>query len=136
MSTCYCINIRTISRRISAQYNDVFKPLAITVAQYSLLSRIKAHQTISITQLALECELERSTVGRNIKVLEKMNLVRTGTFSENQSDKRETQMELTDLGVGILHEARQLWEAKQKEIEGKLGGKEKAKELLDLLNQI
>lgn len=117
------------------QYSNALKPLNITVSQYSLLKMIKRHQMISITHLAKECELERSTVGRNIKVLEKMNFIYFAA-PENKNDQRENLIAVTEHGSRVLEEATRIWQSVQKEIEEKLGGEEKAKELLTILNSL
>ncbi|MBZ7925396.1 MarR family winged helix-turn-helix transcriptional regulator [Ensifer adhaerens] len=131
MSRCYCILLRKASRKLSSLYDDALEPIGINVAQFSLLRHIERGQPISITELGRQTELERSTVSRNIKVLESMDLVATGAGA----DQREAVVELTDNGRNILQDGAPLWQGAQDKIEAKLGVEDtaKLKELLQAL---
>lgn len=131
MSRCYCILLRKASRKLSSLYDDALEPIGINVAQFSLLRHIERGQPISITELGRQTELERSTVSRNIKVLEGMDLVATGAGA----DQREAVVELTDNGRNILQDGAPLWQGAQDKIEAKLGVEDtaKLKELLQAL---
>lgn len=131
MSRCYCILLRKASRKLSSLYDDALEPIGINVAQFSLLRHIERGQPISITELGRQTELERSTVSRNIKVLEGMDLVATSAGA----DQREAVVELTDNGRNILQDGAPLWQGAQDKIEAKLGVADtaKLKELLQAL---
>ncbi|MBK5570329.1 MarR family winged helix-turn-helix transcriptional regulator [Ensifer sp. SSB1] len=131
MSRCYCILLRKASRKLSSLYDDALEPIGINVAQFSLLRHIERGQPISITELGRQTELERSTVSRNIKVLEGMDLVATSAGA----DQREAVVELTDNGRNILQDGAPLWQGAQDKIEAKLGVEDtaKLKELLQAL---
>ncbi|MGO4620410.1 MarR family winged helix-turn-helix transcriptional regulator [Ensifer sp. 2TAB8] len=131
MSRCYCILLRKASRKLSSLYDDALEPIGINVAQFSLLRHIERGQPISITELGRQTELERSTVSRNIKVLEGMDLVATGAGA----DQREAVVELTENGRNILQDGAPLWQGAQDKIEAKLGVEDtaKLKELLQAL---
>jgi len=116
-SPCYCVLLRAASRRTTAIYDAALKPVGIGVAQFSLMRRIKGAGTISLTELARLAELDRSTVGRNVRVLERMGLV-TETAAD---DQRETAVALTDAGRETLRLARPLWDDAQREVETALG---------------
>jgi DNA-binding MarR family transcriptional regulator len=109
MSRCYCILLRKASRKLSSLYDDALEPIGINVAQFSLLRHIERGQPISITELGRQTELERSTVSRNIKVLEGMDLVATSAGA----DQREAVVELTDNGRNILQDGAPLWQGAQ-----------------------
>ncbi|GIN95809.1 transcriptional regulator [Siminovitchia terrae] len=132
MNECYCVNLRTAARRVSGYYNAALKPLNINVAQFSMLRRIHRHHQLSITKVGEVCELDRSTAGRNLKVLEKMDLV---TFS-SAKDKREMLVSLSIKGLDVLEKGNIMWKQAQKNIEEKLGGEEKANSLLELLKTL
>ncbi|MBO1005471.1 MarR family winged helix-turn-helix transcriptional regulator [Pseudogracilibacillus auburnensis] len=132
LNECYCINLRTAARRVSGSYNATFKPLGINVAQYSMLRRINRFHKLSITKVGEVCELDRSTAGRNLKVLEKMGLV---TFT-SAKDRREMSVSLSVKGLDILEKGNILWIQAQKNMEDKLGGEENANHLLALLKKL
>ena len=126
-STCHCIVLRRATRRVSSHYDDVLAPLGINIAQFSLLRNIHRATEISLTELSAKVELDRSTVGRNIKVLEKMGLVASGPGE----DKRESVLSLTAGGLKIMTDADPLWDQAQQRIEDRLG-----KDNLDLLHAL
>ena len=62
-------------------------------------------------------DLDRSTVGRNIKVLERLRLVRLAPAK----DQREAAVKLTPAGAEALWRAAPLWEDAQRRVETALG---------------
>ncbi len=116
-TTCYCAALRAASRKTTALYDEALTPAGIGVAQYSLMPRIRRAGAVSLTELARLAELDRSTVGRNVRVLERMGLV-TETTAE---DQRETAVALTEAGRERLRRARPLWDEAQRRIEAAIG---------------
>lgn len=114
---CYCIALRKLSRRLTAVYDEAFAPLGITVSQFSQLRHIKHRQPVSLTELADILELDRSTVGRNTKVLHRMGLV---AMTPSPDDQRETMLTLTDEAMALLKRATPIWDDVQQRIEAKL----------------
>jgi DNA-binding MarR family transcriptional regulator len=72
---------------------------------------------VSLTDLGLLAGLDRSTIGRNVKVLERRGLVRLASAE----DQREAAVTLTSAGVEALHRGAPLWEAAQRRVETALG---------------
>lgn len=127
-STCHCILLRKASRRVSSYYDEALAPLGINIGQFSLLRHINRLAPVSLTELANRVELDRSTVGRNAKVLERMGLVTIG----HGEDQREAMLELTDKGRDLLRKGAPLWDSVQDDIEARLGP-EKTAQLQELL---
>ncbi|WDZ81258.1 MarR family winged helix-turn-helix transcriptional regulator (plasmid) [Ensifer adhaerens] len=117
MSRCYCALLRKATRRVTSLYDDALEPIGINLAQFSMLRHIERGEPISMTELGRTIELERSTVSRNVKVLEGMGLVTTGSGK----DQREAVVELTENGRQILTDGAPLWEGAQDKIEARLG---------------
>jgi len=117
LSPCYCTRLRAASRRIAAVYDAALEPLGINVAQFSLLRMIERRRPVSLTELARAADLDRSTMGRNVRVLERLELVRLG----RGDDQREAVVALSAKGASLLAEAAPLWEASQQLIEARLG---------------
>lgn len=84
---------------------------------FRLLRRIEAAQSISITELAEIVGLDRSTLGRNLRVLERQSLVEMGTGK----DGRARSVSLTETGHKKLLEAVPLWQAAQREFSEIMG---------------
>lgn len=116
-SECYCVLLRKASRKVSSLYDGALKPLGINVAQFSLLRNIRRAEPISLTDLASRLELDRSTVGRNVRVLEKRKLV----VLVPGEDQRETLLRLTDVAHRLLEQGAPLWEATQQRMEAAMG---------------
>lgn len=128
MSRCYCALLRKATRRVTSVYDDALQPIGLNLAQFSLLRHIARDEPISMTELGRKIELERSTVSRNVKVLEGMGLAATGSGK----DQREAVVELTENGHRNLIDGAPLWQAAQDKIEARLGT-DAAAQLEDLL---
>lgn len=131
-TTCHCIIFRRISRLLTARYDAALAPFGITTGQYSLLMQVKRGKAVSLTQLGRSAELDRSTIGRNIRVLERMGLVALGKCSE---DERETLVTLTDAAFLLLAQSEPVWNAAQKAVEDQVGI-EKLNEIKNILNAL
>lgn len=126
---CYCNVLRKAARRASATYDAVLAPFGINIAQFALLRIITVKGPLSLTELARIAELDRSTMGRNVRVLEGMGLMKTVRSDE---DQRETVVALTERGIALFNQALPAWEACQDQIEARLGP-EKIAALKDIL---
>ncbi|HSI40427.1 MAG TPA: MarR family transcriptional regulator [Xanthobacteraceae bacterium] len=127
-SPCFCTLLRKATRRLGSAYDEVLAPFGINIAQYSLLRMITRGGPLSLTELGRIAELDRSTIGRNVRVLERMGLLKTG---RGEDDQREAVVILTARGTQVLEEATPAWERCQRTIENRLGG-----EKFDALQQI
>jgi DNA-binding MarR family transcriptional regulator len=116
-SSCYCILLRKASRRLSARYDEALEPFGINIGQFSQMRNIRRNEPLSLTELATIMELDRSTVGRNTKVLERMGLVETVTGE----DQREALLQLSKEGRALLKAAEPVWEDVQVKIDERLG---------------
>jgi DNA-binding MarR family transcriptional regulator len=116
-TTCYCVAVRTAARRTTALYDSLLEPAGVTLAQFSLLRKVERAGTVSLTKLGQLAELDRSTIGRNVKALEELRLVRTASTT----DQREAAVRLTPVGKDTLRRAAPLWEEAQRRVEAALG---------------
>ena len=77
---------------------------------FRLLRRVDPAQSVSITKLAEIVDLDRNTLGRNPRVLEKQPLV---TIRADK-DGRARLVSLTETGRAVLQDAERLWQAAQR----------------------
>lgn len=114
---CYCTTLREATRKLTAVYDDALAPTGVNVAQFSLLRTLERSAPLTLTEFGRLSELDRSTIGRNVKILERMGLValRAG------DDRRESVAVLSKAGRRILANGAPLWESAQKTVETKLG---------------
>ena len=127
-SSCYCILLRKASRRLSALYDEALEPFGINIGQFSHLRSVKRNEPVSLTDLGSVMELDRSTIGRNTKVLERMGLVQT----VSGDDQREALLQLSEKGRALLEQAEPVWEEVQVKIDARLGA-DRTGELQQLL---
>jgi DNA-binding MarR family transcriptional regulator len=132
MTPCFCTTLRIASRKLSADYDAALAPLGINIAQYFLLRTIGGHEALSLTELGRLAELDRSTAGRNVRVLERMELVGT---RRSDADQREALVSLTAAGEALLRDAKPLWDACQQAFKRRLGA-DKLKALNALLADV
>lgn len=125
------MNLRNAARKVSAVYDAALEPLGITIAQFSLLRRVKRLEPVSLTELGRVTEHDRSTIGRNVRLLEKMGLLAQG----KGKDQRETVVTLTDAGREALTQGAPLWDACQARIEARLGP-ERVAAIADILTML
>lgn len=125
---CYRILLNRASRKVSALYDEALAPLGVSIAQFNLIRVIISMEPVSVTDLATFVELERSTVGRNGRVLERLGLVKMS----HGSDQREALFSLTEKGHEVLKRGLPLWDSVQHGIEENLGA-DKARQLQRLL---
>ncbi|MCK9797516.1 MarR family transcriptional regulator [Pseudomonas sp. MAFF 302030] len=130
-SQCLCINLRRAARGVSRHYDGALDGFGINVAQYSLLCNLQRLQEPSISSLAEAMGLDRSTLGRNLRVLEGEGLL---TLAEGE-DQRNRIVRLTAAGEERLQAALPAWEAAQERLIERLGV-EKREALLALLNEL
>lgn len=105
------------NRKLSARYDEALAPTGINIAQFSLLRNVQRHQPVSLTELGRHMELDRSTLGRNVRVLERMGLLKFG----QGDDQREALVLLAGGGEEVLQAALPLWQQCQDELAARLG---------------
>jgi DNA-binding MarR family transcriptional regulator len=131
MSACYCIVLRKASRRLTSLYDEALAPFGINLAQYSLLKNVVRNAPVSLTELARLLDLDRSTVGRNARVMVRMGLLAMASGE----DQREQALSPTERGRKVFAGAAPVWERVQEDIEAKLGP-QKAEQLQSLLAEL
>jgi len=101
--------MRRSSRTITQFYDQLLKPSGLKVTQYSLLNHLKRLGPLTMNQLSEAIRLERTTLVRNLKLLEKMGLVTI--IAEEKSQARL--VHLTENGLNSLERAVPYWNQAQ-----------------------
>jgi DNA-binding MarR family transcriptional regulator len=70
--------IRTAARAVTRAYDEALRPVGLRATQLSVLLAVAAEDPMSITALAKFMGMERSTLTRNLRPLEKEGLVTLG----------------------------------------------------------
>jgi DNA-binding MarR family transcriptional regulator len=132
---CTCGSLRKASRRITQFYDSALAPAGIKSTQYSILSEVDRGSLagpVTMCELATAMVMDRSTLGHNLKPLERDDLVVLRLCGD---DRRKRYVELTKKGRSMLQRARRLWRHAEARFES-IFGKEAAAELRAVLLNI
>lgn len=114
---CTCRRLRMAARKVTRLYDDFLRPLNIRVTQFTVLTAIHRGSPSSISDLADWLAMERTTLTRNLHLLEKQGLVHIGA----EGFRRSRTLELTAAGEQILQQALPLWRQAQAALKEKTG---------------
>jgi DNA-binding MarR family transcriptional regulator len=132
---CTCGSLRKASRRISQFYDTALAPAGIKSTQFSILSEVERGSIagpVTMCELASAMVMDRSTLGHNLRPLERDDLV---VLRQARHDRRKRYVELTTKGKSLLPRARQLWRRAENRFE-RIFGKDPAAELRAVLLDI
>ncbi|AZL67479.1 MULTISPECIES: MarR family winged helix-turn-helix transcriptional regulator [Pseudomonas] len=130
-SECICTHLRRAARGVSRHYDEALAGFGINVAQFSLLRHVQRLDRPSITSLAEAMGLERSTLGRNLRVLEAEGLV----CLADGDDQRNRLVLLSEAGKARLEAAHPAWQQAQQQLVEQLGEGQRD-ELVRLLERL
>lgn len=130
-TSCLCTQLRRASRGVTRLYDDALAAVGLGAAQFSLLRHVQRLGQPSISVLAEAMGLDRSTLGRNLRVLEEQGLLQLG----EGRDLRAREVRLTEAGLQRIDQALPLWEQAQYEMTAHLGEDRRA-ELMRLLDEL
>jgi len=102
---CICGNLRRATRVATKLYDDTLKPSGLKLTQFSLLSSLMALGSSTLNELAENMVVDRTTLTRNLEVLEGRGLV----ITEEGEDRRERQLRLSEKGIAAVSNAYPLW---------------------------
>jgi len=114
---CACFNLRKATRVITRLFDKIIKPSGLNGTQYTLLVALAATKNPAISLLARRLNMNRTTLTRNLRPLEKEGLVRI----RRGKDQRTCIITLSDKGRASLLKAYPLWQKAQKSIVEKFG---------------
>src|ERR1700688_3999524 len=134
-AACTCGSLRKASRRISQFYDTALAPVGIKSTQFSILSEVERGSVIgpvTMCELASAMVMDRSTLGHNLRPLERDDLV---VLRQARHDRRKHYVELTAKAKSLLPRARRLWRRAENRFET-IFGKDPAAELRVVLLNI
>ena len=116
-ANCTCFNLRKAARAVTQAYDKAMRPSGLRATQFSLLSAVSKLGPVGIKDLAKELVMDRTTLGRNLKVLSDRRLLDIG----EGDDRRYRPITLTPQGRQSLDLALPLWRQAQTRIADSLG---------------
>ena len=115
---CVSNNLHQTARAVSRIYAEEMRPSGVKRSQFAILGYLFRLGKVQLTELADELYMERTTLTRNLKPLEKQGLV---IIEKSSSDARAREVSLTDDGKTRFREATKLWRKAQKRVLAKFG---------------
>ena len=119
---CLCTGLRQAALAVTQIYDEALGPSGLKITMFRLLRRISEAGGPTISELARIVGLDRSTLGRNLKVLERLGHVQLS----GGEDERSKVVSLTARGKGRLEKALPLWAKAQRSMQARLGNEKAA----------
>lgn len=116
MASCLAMRVRRLERVVSQQYRDAVEPHGVTIAQVTLLAAITLHPGLRAADLSRVLLLDKSTLSRNLKRLEALELVHT-----QPGEARNVHLFVTDAGHSLLEAVHEGWAHSQRLVADLLG---------------
>ncbi len=131
-ANCNCLAVRQAARYITQFYDRYLAAAGLRTTQYGILAKLKRHGPMSINELAAQLVMDRTTLGRNIRPLERDGLI---AVEADPADRRSKVLRLRKAGDARFERAHKGWVEAQKQFEQAYGGKE-ASELRQKLRAV
>ncbi|MEM1433781.1 MAG: MarR family winged helix-turn-helix transcriptional regulator [Pseudomonadota bacterium] len=128
---CICIEVRNAAQALTRLYDEQLLDAGISITQLSQLNHIHKLGAPTLKALAEATGLDRSTLGRNMRLLEKQGLV----VLSSGEDARTRIISLTRDGKAALRHAAPLWLDMQHTLNARLGPRKRAL-LSELLSEL
>jgi DNA-binding MarR family transcriptional regulator len=131
---CHCAALRKAARRVTQLYDAALAPTGLTVTQVSTLAVLArpGEQPPTMGQLSEALGMDRSTLGHNLRPLERDRLIK---LVADSTDRRSRRVSLTPAGKAKFTEALALWKKAQKQFESAYGS-EPAAQLRAILHDL
>lgn len=110
---CYCTQFRRSANALTRIYDDELRPVGLKISQVSLLRALHRLVEASLTEVANEVALDKTTISRNIKIMVDAGWVDI----QSQDDARVKLARLSEAGRRKLREADVYWRRAQQRIE-------------------
>lgn len=120
---CTCAKLRRLTRRVTAVYDRVMVPLGMTVTQYSLLSQLRRLEGQSVSRIAHQLDMDRTSLTRTLAPLVALGWVEV---RPSALDARVRCIHLSADGLAARQRMRPHWQAAQLQVNALLGDAEVA----------
>ena len=103
-SPCLCFQVRKAAKLITAVYEKMLKPYALTAPQAAFLNAVHMFGPLTVNELAEALATDRTTLTRNLKILERDGFILVIAGVDRRSKEisvtrkgKDTAVELTDV---------------------------------------
>jgi DNA-binding MarR family transcriptional regulator len=115
---CVALRARRLSRLVTRRFEEALRPHGITVAQFTLIGATLLKGPLRPAGLSRLLDLEKSTLSRNLRVLQAAGLLRVDDAEEGAGQR----VHVTELGKRTLVRAIPAWRGAQERTVQALGG--------------
>ena len=129
---CNCLALRQAARHVTQFYDHFLATAGLRTTQFSILAKLRRLGPITISALAADLVMDRTTLGRNLQPLEREGLV---AVVQGRADRRSREIRLTDAGAERLRTAVEGWVKAQAGFEAAFG-KQRSAELRAMLHAV
>jgi DNA-binding MarR family transcriptional regulator len=129
---CNCLAVRQAARHITQFYDHWLAPSRLRTTQFSVLATLRRLGPMTINALASEMVMDRTTLGRNSRPLERDGLI---AVEQGSRDRRSKELRLTAAGEARFRIGMKGWLKAQHRFEGAFGA-ERTKEMRALLHAV
>jgi DNA-binding MarR family transcriptional regulator len=116
-SRCLLLNSRMAARAVTRRYDRELRPFGVTAAQFTILSTMSTRPNLSVTDLAKTIAMDRTTLSRNLDLLERKGLI-VGREAEKGNGRL---VSLSEQGEALTPRLMPVWRGLQSEMNKLLG---------------
>ena len=131
LAVCVCLRLRKASRLVTRTYDDVLRPVGLRSTQLPILVALSLTHSATMSALADQLVMDRTTLTRNLRPLEERGLIEVVAGE----DRRTREVKLTTQGQEAVAKAIPLWDKAQGHVVEALG-EGRWQELHDSLSQL
>jgi DNA-binding MarR family transcriptional regulator len=110
---CAHFHLKRSVRSVTQHFDSALSETGLHITQFTLLVTSSLMGTVPITELADRLAMDRTTLTRNLKPLERDGLVQTHVAKD---DARVRLVQISSWGEAVVARAYPLWEKAQKEV--------------------
>ena len=117
LTTCACLQLRKATRVVTQLYDEALRPVGLRSTQLPILVTLAAHGSLSTTELGDSLVLDRTTLIRNLRPLQRRGLIEVG----REQGRRTHKAALTEAGHKATAAAIPLWAEAQSRVTDGIG---------------
>ncbi|KQN74246.1 MarR family transcriptional regulator [Devosia sp. Leaf64] len=102
---CLVLNTRMAARAVTRLSDRRLRPFGVTAAQFNIMGMLVSRPNRSISEMASELAMERTTLSRNLALLERKGLIATEAIAEGKARPYA----LTETGRAAFNKAIPEW---------------------------
>jgi DNA-binding MarR family transcriptional regulator len=121
MDMCNCFAARQAARQITRFYEREMADAGLTSAQFSILVLLDENKDMSMTGLADRMNMDRTTLLRAVKPMQRDGLVSSRRQQEGTGDPRSHVLNITPAGIKRMNHGVEMWVVAQRKLEEAIG---------------